>query len=810
MLVRILPIFLGITLISLIFITTVTAQESSDNDASLRATDYFDHITVFSDGRITRFIQMPIKVYISPVIKESPYLPELRYAMHEWETAVEGLIRFQETDTPMNADIRVSWGYSSLMDIHDTRLGSAQLRRLQDKTRTFSHPTEYTNIDGQTQQDSINDKRLASDTNNNIRVEIILMLEGDKTITELSQKEMRTVCLHEFAHALGLWGHSPHPGDICYPTATTQRLTQRDINTLRKLYDTPVDTPQHDIAINALKTEISLEPREHYPHYLLGAAYFDKDDMEAAIESFKNCLQLNENFQPAIEKLLQTYKETGQLETAINLLEQRVETKPSAADYNTLGIHYYRQGEVNRAVEAFKSAVNLDPFHKVSKYNLHQLFREKAFHALNAKDFESAADIFKRAIQLNTLDSTTYMLMGDGYARAELYTTAIEYYQKALKLNPISRLTQRRLAQSYNNYGVTLRNSGQWDDAIAAYRKSLEIQPKYHIARTNLSDAFWQKANAFRKAGQVDKAINAYLELQKFQPKDAQISSLLGELYLKKRKFSDAVTAFHKVYMVDPEVPQARNNLIAAYHQSAQDLIDRKDYRSAIELLKKAVVFVPTASNLRVTLAHAYQNVGDYKNAQAELALVLKDDPHNQPATTEQINLYIRRGNGFMQQKNYPAALIQFTAIPEAERDLIINNVIGYLYLVQAKFSEALTAFEKIVAKDPRNISTYLNLVSLESQVANRLFEKNKTDKLIRARCALAICLLHQNQYDVALSKYKQARDSKSEKHQQLVINTGIKLVQGFEALNDMERSATIRQWLGELNYDSNEVLDDR
>ena len=793
---------LVVTLVFLISITHGTAQDSSN-------VDYFDHITVFSDGRITRFTQMPIKVYISPVIKESPYLPELRYAMREWETTVEGLIRFQETDIPMNADIRVSWGYSSLMDIHDTRLGSAQLRRLQDKTKSFPHPTEYTNIDGQTQQDSINDNQTAANTNN-IRVEIILMLEGDKTITELSQKEMRTVCLHEFGHALGLWGHSPHPGDICYPTATAQRLTQRDINTLRKLYDTQVDTPQHDIAINALKTEISLEPRQHYPHYLLGAVYFDKGDMEAAIGSFKNCLQLNENFQPAIEKLLQAYKETGQLETAINLLEQRIETKPSAADYNTLSTHYHRQGEVSRAIEAFKSAVDLDPFHKTSKHNLHQLFREKTFYALNVKDLESAADIFKRIIQLNPLDSTTYMLMGDGYARAELYTTAIEYYQKALKLNPVSRLTQRRLAQSYNNYGVTLRNSRQWDDAIAAYRKSLEIQPKYHIARTNLNDAFWQKANAFRKAGQVDEAINAYLELQKLQPKDAQISSLLGELYLKKRKFSDAVTAFHKVYMADPEVPQVRNNLIAAYHQSAQDLIDRKDYQSTIELLQKAVVFVPTASNLRVTLAHAYQNVGDYKRAQAELAHVLKNEPDNQPATTEQINLYIRRGNGFMQQKNYPAALIQFTAIPETERDLIINNVIGHLYLVQAKFSQALTAFEKVIAEDPRNISTYLNLVSLESQVANRLLEKNKADKLIRARCALAICLLHQNQYDVALSKYKEVKDSKSEKHQQLVINTGVKLVQGFEAQNDMERSATIRQWLGELNYDSNEALDDR
>ena len=90
---KLLSTLLLIILIFLISITLGTAQDSSN-------VDYFDHITVFSDGRITRFIQTPIKVYISPVIKESPYLPELRYAMHEWETAVEGLIRFQETDTP--------------------------------------------------------------------------------------------------------------------------------------------------------------------------------------------------------------------------------------------------------------------------------------------------------------------------------------------------------------------------------------------------------------------------------------------------------------------------------------------------------------------------------------------------------------------------------------------------------------------------------------------------------------------------------------------------------------------------------------
>jgi len=770
---------LVVILILCISITHVTAQESPN-------TDYFDHITLFSDGRITRFAQMPIRVFISSVIKESPYLPELRYAMREWETATEQLIQFQEIDTPDKADIKVSWGYSSLMDIHDTRLGSAQLRRIPN--------------------------RQATDKDNEviIEVEIILMLEGDDTVTELSELEMRTVCLHEFGHAIGLWGHSPHPGDICYPTATAQHPSLRDINTLRKLYNTPIGTPQHDEAIKALKTEILQEPREHYHHFLLGNVHFDKGDMESAIDSYQDCIHINEHFQPAIEKLLMAYEAIGQLSTAINLLEQRIKTKPRSADYNTLGIHYYNKGEVDMAIDSFKSAVALNPYHKASKHNLHQLFREKALRSLKAEDFETATKMFEKIIQLNPMDSTTYMLMGEGYARAGHYKNAIDYYQKALKINPVSRITKRGLAQSYNNYGVTLRNSKKWDDAIAAYHKALEIHPAFHIARSNLSDAFWQKANTLRNNGQVDEAINAYLELQKLQPKDTQISSLLGELYLKKRNYAAAVTEFHKVYLSKPDDPQARHNLIAAYHQSAQHLIDRKDFGSAIELLQKAVIIAPTETNIRLSLAHAYQSIGEYESAQTELNHVIKSDPHNQQANTEQINLYIRLGNAFVQQKNYPAALAQFQAIPETERDVVINNIIGYLYLVQGRYTEALTAFDKVISQDPYNRPTYQNLISLEAQVANRIFGRNKTDILIRTRCILAICLLNQNKFDAALTKYQQAKDSKSEKHQELLYNTGTKLLSRFEAQKDLEKSATIRQWIGELNYNPNKVLDDR
>ena len=717
--------------------------------------------------------------------------------MEIWESVSNGKIKFHETDSSTDADIRVSWGYSNLMDVHDTRLGSAVLRRLTDKTFTTS------NVD--TQVGNTTPKHTKK-----ISVEVILILEGEEPHAELSQKEMRTVCLHEIGHAIGLWGHSPHPGDICYPTASSQHPSQRDINTLLRLYDTPIDTPQHDIAIRELKTEIMLSPREHYPHFLLGTVYYDKGDMESAIHHLKDCINLNKSFKPAIEKLLQAYKNTGQLDTAINLLEQRIKVKPSAADYNTLGIYYYQQGQFDIAINAFESAVKLDPYLKAPKHNLHQLFREKAFTAMKRKNYSEATDALERIIQLNPLDSRSYTLIADGYAQVNDYVSAIKHYQKALELNPVSKLSKKGLARCYNNYGVTLRNSQKWDEAIATYRKALELQPNFHIARVNLTDAFWQKANTLRNSGEVAKAINTYLELQKLNPNDTRISSLLGELYLKKGDYSAAVSAFHKVYTSEPDVPQARHNLIAAYHQSAQNLIDQRNYQSAINLLQKAVVIAPDEPNIRVSLAYAFQNIGDYERAQVQLSQVLKDKPNNEQASTEQINLYIRRGNVLLKQKNYTAALTQFTSIPEEHRDTVIHNIIGYLHLVQRKYSEALTAFEKVITLDPHNFSTYQNLKALESQISSRLFEKGKADKLIRARCALAICLMSQQQFDAALTKYKEAMDSNSETQRELLINTGIKLARGFEAQNDTDRSAEIQSLLDELTPDIDNKIKNR
>ena len=821
-------------LTAVVFITHGTAQDTTDNgtETALPA-DYFEQVTLFSGGRITRFTQMPIRVHISPTLKALPYLAEIRYALRTWETATDGKIRFQETETLEQADIRVTSTYTGRLSFLDTQLGSAELTRLEQGTYTVS---------GTNAQAQSKNADQVSNTAVDFTVEVILVLESDGTTGELSQEKMRTVCLHEFGHAIGLWGHSPSNDDVCHAMATAQHPTPRDINTLLKIYNTPLHTPQHDIAIDLLKKEIQTNPRLARPHYLLGAVYFDKGDMASAITNFQNCLKVDPNYEPARVKLIQAYQKTGQSNQATRLVEQRVRSqqghrslRDSAESYNRLGTLHYQQGDTDKAIQAFENALKRSPHHKTAKKNLNQLFRQKAFNALKRRAFDEATTYFEKAIRLDPENATTYRVMGDGYALVSEFSQAITHYQKALDLAPDDAEARKNLVLSYINHGVVLRNRGEWDAAIRAYRDALALQPTYQLAKTNLIDVLWQKANARRQAGRSAEAIATYLELQKLHPNDTDIASLLGELYLKVKDYPAAISAFQQVHTAQPNNEQAQRNLIAAYQQYAGALRNQRDYSTALVQLQEAVDLFPTNINLRVSLSQAYQHTGKYEQAESELEQILAQDPDNQKAKTELVNLQVRRGNALMNRKKYAAAVAVFEGIPASAKTIDVHNMIGYLYLVQGEHLKALATFETVLAKRPKNAVAYQNLLSLESQLDVMLSKARAAastvpgtgeaastadtapdtsdptaEKLTRIQCSLVRCLMNRKEPKNAMGKYQQALGVKpyAPKSRDLLIETGKQLANWFQKRNDVDSHEVIVRWATELDSNFRESLE--
>ena len=117
------------------------------------------------------------------------------------------------------------------------------------------------------------------------------------------------------------------------------------------------------------------------------------------------------------------------------------------------------------------------------------------------------------AIADNELDkSFGYNNLGVAYGNKGDYDRAIEYYQKALKID-LKKLDPEHpeVAIRYNNLGLAYGNKGDYDRAIEYYQKALKIalkklgpeHPKVAISYNNLG-------LAYRSKGDYDRAIEYF------------------------------------------------------------------------------------------------------------------------------------------------------------------------------------------------------------------------------------------------------------------------------------------------------------
>ena len=743
---------------------------------SALADDYFDQITVFSHGRITRFVEMPITVYITPAL-QAAYLPALRYAMRQWEAVSDGKIQFQELQTNKDADIWVRWGHGSAVKM-DMTYGRAELTR--HSAGAFS-------------------------------VEIVLSLPKPSISEKLSQEETRTVCLHEFGHAIGLWGHSPDSLDVSFWASIAQHPTTRDRATLLKVYATPPNTPQHNVAINVLKQQLEINPKNARTHYLLGTIYNNKEDTESAVTSLKTCLEIDPDFQPARETLLQVYQKVGLAQPAVDLLEEVLKQVPSSNDYNTIGVMYYRNGEIDQSIDAFQKSLEMNPYDPTPRNNLYQIFRERGIKALNVKAYGKATLYFGEALQFKPDDALLYRLMGDSYAREGDFKNAITQYRKAFEFDPADLEIKQNLAGYLSNYGVELTNARRWEEAIAVYQEALQLTPRLNIVYANLVDVLWKRANTHRKSGNIDKAIDAYLQLIDVDA-DADAHSLVGELYLKKGLYPQAIDAFRSAFAAKQADWQSRKNLVAAYHHYAQHLDDKGQYGNAVEQLQLGLALSPKQVNLRLSLINTYQLAGDFSSAETELAKLLADTPQVLQTESVSKNLHIARGNTLMNQRKYTAALAEFEKINTSAKSTEVYNTIGYLYLLGKQPIFAIAAFESALALTPTNNIAFQNLLSIESQFERQFVDDRHSPRiknhLARARNSLAVCYIGRDEILDAVAEYRAALDMAPTAEEVIAAlrDTGRHLILALERKNALQQMREVMGWIEKLDAESSSV----
>jgi tetratricopeptide (TPR) repeat protein len=237
----------------------------------------------------------------------------------------------------------------------------------------------------------------------------------------------------------------------------------------------------------------------------------------------------------------------------------------SAEQYLQTGNQYMREQQYDKAVDAYKQAIHLDP-------NL-----AAAYHALGSVyvNMGRAGDALvplQTAVRLDPNNSLIHLNLGITLAILHRGEDALTEMNEAKRLNP----NDARIA---NEQGNVLHNLlGRLNDALAAYQEARQLSPNDPVIQHNIGLTLLQ-------LGQVADAIEPLQTAVRLAPKYRDARYLLSDAYSRSGRYNEAAESWGKFLEIVPNGPEALTKQAWAYlylgEHGREAATDARQYLSA-------------------------------------------------------------------------------------------------------------------------------------------------------------------------------------------------------------------------------------
>ncbi len=262
-----------------------------------------------------------------------------------------------------------------------------------------------------------------------------------------------------------------------------------------------------------------------------------------------------------------------------------------------LGLALYNVGQYKEAANTLKPVVQLNPEELDIAYKLDMSI-------LMSWDVTSAKKYFLKNLVYYPLRSSLYMGLGWLNYRDKKHDLAIEYFLKAISLDPSFALTDEFKTllsrarfgwQIYNKIGWAYYEKRDYKNAITMFQISLKKQPNKSESRKGLGYAL----NKFGNITEAARYLNQALELNNDPNPVSEMvyddslntpysttstaRTILGKILLKQGKPYEAIAIFQEELKIRPKLAAAHDGLGWSYLELNKLTQSRTAFKSAIK-----------------------------------------------------------------------------------------------------------------------------------------------------------------------------------------------------------------------------------
>ena len=189
--------------------------------------------------------------------------------------------------------------------------------------------------------------------------------------------------------------------------------------------------------------------------------------------------------------------------------------------------------------------------------------------------WKSSETLWVNVLKYYPDNSDAYLNLGQHFRQLKNSDKALEFYDKAIRIEPTNRLALNNRANiffdrgefqkaisDYNvcldldsmqleataNRGIAFSRTGNWNSALSDLNKVLEMNPEYVTALSNRAYVFFQ-------TGQFRNAIDDYSNYLKIKPESPDIYNSLGLTYSEIGDYEKAIQSFDKSIEINSKQP---------------------------------------------------------------------------------------------------------------------------------------------------------------------------------------------------------------------------------------------------------------